>query len=68
MKHDYIVRHVRGYGYLPIVRDWNEEKEVARGEFRAGPLEALEAAIEMGKGAEVALGLDIIRDHMKETA
>ena len=66
MTYDYIVRHVEGCGYLPIVRDWNDEKEVMRGEFRDGPLEALETAIEMGKKAHISLGLDTIREHMKE--
>jgi hypothetical protein len=69
-KYDYIVREVEGYGFLPIVRDWNEEEEVARGEFRDGPLECLEACIDMAaervKQQTIADGLDIIRNHIKE--
>ena len=70
MTYDYIVRHVRGYGFLPIVRDWNKEKEVYRGEYKDGMIEALETAVnavdELAKKQTIDAGLDIIREHMKE--
>ena len=40
---DYIVRVVKGYGYLPIVIV--DDVEVYRGEFKQSPGEALDACI-----------------------
>lgn len=41
---DIILRHVKGYGWLPIIM--LHDKEVYRGEFRLTPQEALESADE----------------------
>ena len=42
--YDMIIRQVEHYGYLPIIKDWNnEDREVFRGEFRKTPEECIEA-------------------------
>ena len=45
MNHDLIIRHVSGYGYLPIIKDYETDKELYRGEFKEHTLQALNALI-----------------------
>ena len=42
--YDIIIRRVDGYGWLPIIKD-SEDREFYRGEFRASPQAALNAAL-----------------------
>ena len=47
MTYDYIIRPVDGYGFLPIIKDWNEDgKELYRGEFKDTATDALIACLE----------------------
>jgi len=41
MKHDLIIRTVPGYGYLPIIVDYENDNELYRGEFQKTASQAL---------------------------
>ena len=48
--YDIILRHVQGYGWLPIIE--RDGKEVYRGEFQISPQHALWKALEVEDGQE----------------
>jgi len=58
--YDFIIRQVNGCGFLPIVKDWDDDgKELYRGEYQDTAAEALAKAIAFVYG-----GVDVALDDL----
>lgn len=70
--YDFIIRQVNGYGFLPIVKDWNVDDgssgELYRGEFQDTAIEALAKAMDFIYGDEEDKSITELMEEMKELA
>ena len=66
--YDFIIRQVNGCGFLPIVKDWNEDdKELYRGEYQDTAAEALAKAMAFAYGDEDKSMIELM-DEIKAMA